>query len=222
MEEAGILAEPLAAEHQIAVSYMSRDLRGRLASFFAFDQRLARIVAKTTEPMLGQMRLAWWRDMLAKATEERPRGDAVLDALGKEWGEEAAEFSAVVDGWEHMLGEPPLGEDALMQFAGGRIAPLRALMRRDERSSAKEASLAALRRWALVDAAANTTEGNEKLLMLELARSQGNPSARFGRGFRGLAVLDALARRSLYRGGRPLMDGRGAAIVALRAGIFGR
>ena len=35
-------------------------------------------MARTTEPMLGQMRLAWWRDALGKPVDERPRGDAVL------------------------------------------------------------------------------------------------------------------------------------------------
>jgi phytoene synthase len=37
---------------------------------------------------------------------------------------------------------------------------------------------------------------------------------------RGLAVLEALALRALRRGGRPLMEGRGAPLTAFRAAIF--
>jgi phytoene synthase len=32
--------------------------------------------------MLGQMRLAWWREALGKPLADRPRGDEVLDAVG--------------------------------------------------------------------------------------------------------------------------------------------
>ena len=41
--------------------------------------------------MLGQMRLAWWREALGKPVADRPRGDRVLDAIGQDWaGREAA------------------------------------------------------------------------------------------------------------------------------------
>lgn len=215
-----IEGEPLAAEHRIAIGYMARKLRAAMSIYFALDQRLGRIVAKTTEPMLGQMRLAWWRDMFAKPVSERPTGDAVLDAIGKHWEGDEEVLSALVDGWEHMLVEPPLDEGALLNFANGRIAPLLNLVDSLSGASLNDAG-AALRRWALADAAANTVEGDERLLMLRLARSQVRSRACFARGLRGFAVLDALARRSVDCGGRPLMEGRAAALIALRAGVTG-
>jgi phytoene synthase len=39
---------------------------------------------------------------------------------------------------------------------------------------------------------------------------------------RPLTVLAGLARRSLARGGAPLLDGSGAILVAMRLGITGR
>jgi phytoene synthase len=39
---------------------------------------------------------------------------------------------------------------------------------------------------------------------------------------RPLAVLSGLARRSLARGGSPLLDGPGAMLLAVRLGIAGR
>lgn len=220
MELAEIAGEPLAAEHRIAVGYMAPELRPAMSVYFALDQRLGRIVAKTTEPMLGQMRLAWWRDMFAKPASERPNGDAVLDAVGEHWEGGEGALSSLVDGWEHMLVEPPLDEDALLNFANGRISPMLHLVDRSKAASTSDAE-AALRRWVLADAAANTVEGDERLLMLRLARSQVRSRSRFARGLRGFAVLDALARRSVERDGRPLMEGRAAALIALRAGVTG-
>ena len=42
------------------------------------------------------------------------------------------------------------------------------------------------------------------------------------RGGEPLAVLAGLGRRALRRGGGPLLDGRAAALLALRLGMFGR
>ena len=72
--------ETLPTEIELALAYTPRDRREAMRVAFELDRRLARIVAATTEPMLGQMRLAWWRDILAKPVDERPRGDVVLDA----------------------------------------------------------------------------------------------------------------------------------------------
>lgn len=159
--------------------------------------------------------------MLAKPATDRPQGDAVLDAIGECWDNREASLSALVDGWEHMLGDAPLGEDDLLSFAEGRIAPILELAKAAGGQKEPEPIEQAMLRWALTDAAAKTVDGNERLLMLRLAVRQGRSRYRFGRRLRGLAVLDALARRSIDRGGRPLMEGRGAALTALRAGLTG-
>ena len=78
----GELTENLADEAQLALAYIGPNLRDALRIFLELDGRLARIVSATTEPMLGQMRLAWWRDALGMAVSERPQGDAVLDGIG--------------------------------------------------------------------------------------------------------------------------------------------
>lgn len=213
-------AETLPAELELALAYTPAKLRGRLEAFFALDQRLARIVAATTEPMLGQMRLAWWRDMLGSEAQERPRGDAVLDAIGEHWPDDAGALVAVVDGWEHLLSDPPLTEADASQFAEGRCAPLLAVFTADNSRDGQSANRVAAWRWAVGDLAANVTLDAERALLLTLGMTDQNNRRRLTRDCRGLAILGALATRSLKRGGRPLMEGRMAAMIALRAALI--
>ncbi len=205
-------AENLPPEAQIALAHTPPAMRNALRIYLELDLRLARIVAATSEPMLGQMRLAWWRDMLGKPLAERPSGDAVLDGISEHWAGQEALLVALVDGWEHMLDET-LSEESALAFAKGRGAAFSGLGGTECESPAT--------RWALVDAATHISEGAERDMLCALA---GNieTSPRLPKSLRGLAVLDALSRRSLKHGGRPLMEGRGASIVAIRAAIFGR
>ncbi|MGB3710524.1 MAG: hypothetical protein WA985_02430 [Erythrobacter sp.] len=191
-----------------------------MRTFFALDRRLGRIVAGTSEPMLGQMRLAWWRDSLRQDPDARPRGDAVLDAIGTHWRGHEAALVGLVDGWEYMLAET-LDRSAAQAFAQGRAEPFAALVRMASGEKYEDEALKAGRCWALADAAAHLGEGEERTMLLDLARENAGATLAPG-GLRGLAVLEALARRSVRRGGRPLMEGRGASLVAARAAIIGR
>lgn len=202
-------------EAQLALAHSPGEVRDALRIFLDLDARLARIVAGTSEPMLGQMRLAWWRDTLRLPVDERPRGDAVLDAIGKQWQAREDALIGLVDGWENMLAEQ-LDRETAMGFASGRASGLAAIAGTPDAALAQSAQ-----RWALVDAAVHLPDGEERELLLDLARSMPAPT-RLARPYRGIAILDALALRSLKRGGRPLMEGRSAALTAIRAAIFGR
>lgn len=171
--------------------------------------------------MLGQMRLAWWREMLGTPVEARPRGDAVLDRIGEHWQGREGALAAMVDGWEVLITAARLGPAEIEAFAAGRGAFFGAL--EAQLSGARAARVAAAgRRWALADAAASISDAGERAALVKagLARAGLGESERMPRALRGLAVLDALALRALRRGGRPLMEGRGAPIAALRAAIF--
>jgi len=53
-------------------------LRERLFALYAFNLELARIPAVVSEPMLGLMRLQWWRDTVAAAFETGRAGGHVV------------------------------------------------------------------------------------------------------------------------------------------------
>jgi phytoene synthase len=213
--------EALADELRLAIAHSPRGLQPRLTSFFAFDQRLARIIAQTTEPMLAQIRIAWWRDTLTLDPADRPQGDAVLDALGSHWSGSEDSLIELANGWEEMLAEPPISADVAKRFVASRIAPILVLGALEEGSKAHRSVNAVAQLWAWADLVLNTTDPDERRAFLAQGLQAAKKSQRLPGQWRGIAVLGALARRSLRKGGQPLMEGRGAALVAFRTGLLG-
>lgn len=210
-------AASLPTELHIALSYTPLALRPVLQAALMLDQRLSRLVGQTHEPMLGQMRLAWWRDMLGKPVGDRPQGDAVLDSLGVYWPGRETALIALVDGWEHLLAEPPLREQAALDFAQGRAALFAEFCDGADYKNV----ISAARLWALTDAGIHISDRAERLTFARLAQQQ-DAQHKLPRQLRGLAVLRALSQRSLHNNLAPLMQGRGASLTALRAGLLGR
>lgn len=210
----------LSPPQRIAVAYTPPPAREPLVALLALDSHLGRLVAGSSEPMLGQIRLAWWREELAKPPEARARGNPELEMVGTWWpsGEEA--LVGLVDGWEHLLGGAPLPAEAIAGFAAGRgggFAAFAGLAGRRRWSS--EAALAG-RRWALADLAERVSDAREREDCRSLFAASGRPP-RLPRVLRGLTVLEGLATRSMARR-EPLMAGRGGALAALRLGLLGR
>ena len=208
-------------EFELALAYTPAEMRSRLHAMLAFDQRLARIVAKTTEPMLGQMRLAWWRDNLGRHIDERPTGDAVLDAISREWAGSKDALVEMIDGWEVIVAAEALTEDQLKRYTTARSAPFVKLF--DDGNATSDLRIsAATTRFACADLASRLGEGDERELAIRCGSQRADPGNRLPKAAAGLGVLEALALRALKRGGRPLMEGRGASLAALRAGFLGR
>ena len=92
-------------ERALAVSYAPAHLRAPLATLFALDERLAQIVATTTEPMIGLMRLAWWREAIEKLDRAPAPAEPLLAALAEVVvsGVPAATIAQVEDGWAAFL-----------------------------------------------------------------------------------------------------------------------
>ncbi len=214
-------AEKLPAELELALAYTPRQFREKLRAYLALDQRLSRIVSATTEPMLGQMRLAWWRDMLRTDASGRPRGDVVLEALGEHWHGLEASLIELVDGWEVLMVAEEIGASEIAEFAAGRAAGFQSLVPSSGDTEAYPTAAAA-RRWAIADAASRVSDDDERSRFVEAGLAKVERGSRFPQELRGLAVLHALSGRALKRGGRPLMEGRTAALTAIRAAILGR
>jgi len=211
--------EDLPPEAEMALAHTPPALRGAMGSALALDTRLARIAGQTSEVMLGQMRLAWWRDTLASPPDSRPQGDAVLDAIGRHWRGREDALGELVDAWEVLVAAEAMERSDILAFAAGRAAPFAALAADGEQAArARTAGM----RWAIAEAAPRLSQEAERERFVAIGREQVGKGGRLLRPLRGLAVLDALAVRALRRGGRPLMEGRGAALAAMRAAILGR
>jgi phytoene synthase len=181
----------------------------------ALDARLAGIVRATHEPLLGQMRLAWWRDRLREDSTSWPAGEPVLAALAG-WGAQANELVALVDGWEELIGDRP----DFAGFAAGRARGWIALAQRLDCECAVPSLLAAGEGWALTDLAAHLSDPGEREAIAATLRRRQWPALRLPRNLRPLAVLYALARNA--RHGEGLLNRPAAMLTALRVGIAGR
>lgn len=207
---------------RLALAYSPAYIRPAYMCVMALDQRLAQIISQASEPLLAQMRLAWWRDELAKPPGQRPKGDPLLDAIGEIWRGQEAALRSLVDGWEELLNDPPLPASAAENFAQGRAAGFAAIARLARADNCEEAVSLAARRWALADLAAKTSNMDEKAEVLATGLALGDVPVRLPRAMRPLLVLDGLARTSLAAGGAPLMHGRRNLLSAMRLGLFGR
>ena len=211
--------DTLPPEAELALAWTPAGVRTALEYALRLDRRLARIVTRTSEPVLGQMRLAWWRDALGKPVAERPRGDAVLDGIGQHWAGREAALTAMVDGWEVLIVAEVLGPAEIAAFAAGRGAFFAELAAGTTQAERERVAAAAFR-WATADAASSVSDAQERARLVDAGRAHGAAPRPLPASHRGLAVLDALARRALAQGGAPLMAGRGASFTALRAAIF--
>jgi phytoene synthase len=210
-----ILLEELPAAQRLALAYAPAIARRPTLALLALDARLGAILRRQREPLLGQMRLAWWRDSLRSEPDGWPAGEPVLDLL-RGWRCPAA-LLALVDGWEALLGER-LDRRAIGDFADGRAAGFGALA--SELGVDSEPAMTCARLWALADLAANLSDAGERAAAIDSALLVTCP--RLPRALRSLAVLAGLAHRSLARGGAPLLDGPAGTIRAVRLGIMGR
>ncbi|MDZ4306459.1 squalene/phytoene synthase family protein [Allopontixanthobacter sp.] len=208
--------------YRLALAYSPAHLRSVYLCLMALDQKLAQIISQASEPLLAQMRLAWWRDQLAKPAEQRPNGEPLLVAIGDAWAGEEPALRALVDGWEELLTDPPLPDSAAENFAEGRAAAFAAIARLAGVDDGQGAVSLAARRWALADLAAKTSASDERAGVVAIGLALGSDPVRLPRAMRPLLVLDGLARTSLAAGGAPLMQGRRNLLSTMRLGLFGR
>lgn len=217
MDHAPLLAA-LPPEQRLALAYARGEGRDLFLGLLALDVRLAGIVRGSREPLLAQLRLAWWREQLTAPVGQRPEGEPLL-ALLDTWGESRSALSALIDGWEALLGEAPLAEAMLAQFAQGRADACAALARRLTPAADPQEAARAGRNWALVDLATRVSHPEERARGLGLASRQDWRRPRLGRALRPLLVLHGLAERG--KSGAGLVSGPAALVRAVRLGLFG-
>ncbi len=209
-------------ELRLALAYAPFRTRELFSIVFLLDTRLAGIVRAASEPLLAQLRLAWWRDELHKPPTSRAKGDPLLDSISAEWCGEEPALAGLVDGWENLVAEPPFPVTTPDRFATGRAQAFSAIARLVGHSAAEDAVELAARRWALADLAGKLSDQEELDLAFGAARALSTLQVRLPRALRPVAVLDGLAQRAISRGGGPLLVGRADALRAIRLGLFGR
>nr|WP_294850845.1 squalene/phytoene synthase family protein [uncultured Sphingomonas sp.] len=88
--------------------YWPEELRPAFDALFAIDEVLADIVATSTQPALGAIRLAWWREALERLDEAPAPAEPRLQAVAAELlprGVAGKALAAIEDGYAALLDE---------------------------------------------------------------------------------------------------------------------
>ncbi len=176
------LADP---DRRFALVHAPSSVRTALASLWALDERLSRVIAGAREPSLAQLRLAWWRQAIAAADG---RGEPVLDALANV-PLDRTRLAGLVDGWEVLI-DVPWSDDALRQHATLRGALLFTL----SAELLGGAVVGAGEGWALTDLARRGGSAEALQLAREVFTDGWTADAR------PLRILARLAARDVARG----------------------
>jgi phytoene synthase len=130
-------------------------VREHLFALYAFNIELAKVREVVTEPLIGHMRLQWWRDTLDRLYAGETVAHEVARPLRsaiQAGGIERAAFDPLIDAREFDLETaPPADLDALLGYAEGTGAPVLALALQIAGAGAETGELARLagRGWAL-------------------------------------------------------------------------
>jgi 15-cis-phytoene synthase len=113
--------EDLPPPIRLAVAYVPKEAKAAFSLLLRFDARFAGIIGHATEPLIAQMKLAWWRDSIKAAGGDRPKGEPLLSMLFAL--DSPVLHDAVVqlaDAWETLIGDDDWSGDTLQAFARQR------------------------------------------------------------------------------------------------------
>lgn len=213
----------LGADIGLALTYVPLPNRGAVAALFAIDRAMADVVRTTKEPMLGPIRLAWWRERLeelddqAKAPAEPRLQQVVRELLPRRVT--GRELATLESGWLRLFDPFPwtVQTSEAIWFRGNLLFGLgaRILGRADERIQGAGGL------WALVDAARHCSNFDSRAMLLAQARSfaRGTAGVRFPGPLRPLSMLAVVSMRDCKRGEpfeREGTPGRAAAMLRHR------
>src|SRR3954465_2814920 len=120
---ARLVRRPDRDRYQTAL-FAPADRREALLALYAFNYEIARVRETVTQPMLGQIRLQWWREVLDAAYGGAPPRNhpvaVALTAAIREFGLTRELFDRLVDTRERdLVDEPPPSLAVLEDYAEG-------------------------------------------------------------------------------------------------------
>ena len=181
-------------DRKLALAYVPAAVRPGVEALWRLDASLAAILATGTQPLISQMRLAWWREALERLDSAPPPAEPVLQALAAHVlpSVSGAELAAMEEGWLILLSDAALTADELARYAhlrGGLLFDYSARLLGGQHFPVCEAGAC----WALADLARHSRRVDE--IKLPPPESKMKWPARL----RPLGMLAMLARRDLER-----------------------
>jgi len=195
-------------------------LRPAFSALWHLDLAFADVVSSSSDPRLGAIRLAWWRERLEELDRgveapAEPRLKAVAnELLSRRVG--GQDLSRLEDAWLPLLDPFPWGQAQVeaMKLRGRLLFGIgaRLLGVQDEEGERAGAF------WSLVDGAHHCSDADSRETLLQSARSElARLTSKLPGALRPLTVLAALAAADLVREG----SGLRRLSAALRHRLFG-
>lgn len=185
--------------------------RAALSALWGLAARLTKLLLDAREPLIGQIKLAWWRDMAAMIASDPaalPKGEPLLAELQATWAGRGG-LDALVDAAEAMLlAENDADRRAASEGFGGELFKL---------SGGEEAGG---KRWGLLWGAGVEDGEREARDLLGHAKILAAPPRGAFTGNRSLLMLDRWAAAIAAHDGERNLRSEG--LLLLRIGLFGR
>jgi phytoene synthase len=201
---------PLDPDRALALAYVPARRRAAVEALWRLDAALASVLSTGREPLISQIRLAWWREALEKLDAAPAPAEPVLQALAAHVlpaGIGGTELAAMAPPWEVLLSPDPLGERDIELYAvrGILLFQYTARLLGDPAPGvAVEAGGAA---WAMVDLARRSASDAESEAAVAAARKV--VPGRWPAHLRPLGMLAILATRDAEPA-RPRWEPQGA------------
>ncbi|MFN3388670.1 MAG: squalene/phytoene synthase family protein [Allosphingosinicella sp.] len=200
---------PLDPDRILALSYVPARRRPAVEALWRLDLALGQALAGGREPLISQIKLAWWREALEKLDSAPAPSEPVLQAVAAHVlpaGVSGTELAAMEEGWAVLLSPERLSAADLQTYAARRGGLL-------FRHSAAllgggEPAAGAGEAWALIDLARHSAEEADVEAAVAAARGRAR-ARRWPARLRPLGMLAALARRDA-EAGRPRWEAQGA------------
>lgn len=189
------------AERRLVLAYVpTAEAGAALAALLALDDKLAETLRTTSEPMLGQIRMQWWADALARLDTAPPPPEPVLQGIARDVlrdGVTGTQVAGVIEGWQVLL-QAEL-DDAALALHGQRGRTVFAVAGNAARAAETDPLSLAGEGWALADLAGKLSDPGEAAAarrMAEVALAEAC-AARWSRNGRALGAMAHLARMDL-------------------------
>ncbi len=186
-----------------------RERRPAIAALWALAERLTKLLQDAREPLIGQIKLAWWRDMMAMLASDPtalPKGEPLLAELQTSWAGRGGLDTLVAAAEAMLLAEDQAGRrDAAAAF-GEALFTL---------SGAKGGA-----RWGLLWGAGLQEGAQEARQLFAAARNRTAPPRVSFEGNKALLMLDRWAARIAANDGE--RHWRSEGLLLFRIGLLGR
>jgi phytoene synthase len=191
-------------DRTLALTYVPAERRPAVAALWRLDAALGAVLAGGREPLISQIKLAWWRDSLVRLDEAPAPGEPVLQDVATHIlprGIRGSQLARMEEGWSILLSGESLTSSDLDNYSGARGA---LLFRHSSQLLGIQMNLRVKRAgegWALADLARHSNEVDAKAA-IEAAGERLSDVAvqRWPRQLRPLGMLAMLARRDVERG----------------------